>query len=70
MTDTTDTAKCPACPGRRHPRQYLCNACWRSLPCTTRGRLARRDARAFQRLRELHRALAAKTPLAIIRVSR
>jgi hypothetical protein len=69
MTDTTQL-RCPGCPGHRRRSQYLCNACWRALPATTRGRLARRDARAFQRLRELHQALAAQTPLAIIRVSR
>lgn len=68
MTDRT--VKCPGCPGRRNHGQYLCRACWRALPATTRGRLALRDARAFLRLRELHRALAANTPVAIIRVSR
>ncbi|MCL6733323.1 hypothetical protein [Streptomyces neyagawaensis] len=67
---STSTLPCPGCPGRRNHGQYLCRTCWRSLPSTTRGRLALRDARAFQRLRELNRALAARTPLAIIRVSR
>ncbi|MFJ7049015.1 hypothetical protein ACIQVC_37255 [Streptomyces sp. NPDC101112] len=65
----TDTVKCPGCLGRRRRADYLCNTCWRTLPASTRGRLARHDARAFQRLRELHSALAARTPLAIIRVS-
>ncbi|MFM9595722.1 hypothetical protein ACKI1J_24320 [Streptomyces scabiei] len=67
MTDRT--VQCPGCPGRRNRSHYLCSSCWHALPASTRGRLARRDARAFQRLRELHRALAADTPLAIIRVS-
>lgn len=70
MTD--HTVKCPGCPGRRNRSHYLCSSCWRALPADTRGRLARlarRDARAFQRLRELHRALAADTPVASIRVS-
>ncbi|MEV1063414.1 hypothetical protein [Streptomyces sp. NPDC050263] len=61
---------CPGCPGRRTPRQYLCSACWRTLPAVTRGRLARRDQHAGLRLRELHTALAARTPLGVIRVSR
>jgi hypothetical protein len=65
-----NTPKCPGCTGHRDHSKYLCNGCWRALPASTRGRLARRDARAFQRLRELHRALAASTPLQIIRVSR
>lgn len=61
--------KCPGCPtGRRQPRQYLCLACWRTLPAATRGRLARRDARAMLRLRQLHAELEAGTPLAVIRV--
>ncbi|MBP5922149.1 MULTISPECIES: hypothetical protein [Streptomyces] len=64
-----NTTKCPGCPGRRNHGQYLCRACWRALPASTRGRLGRRDARAFLRLRQLHQALAAKTPIAIIRVS-
>jgi hypothetical protein len=68
MTDTT--LKCPGCPGRRNRSQYLCRDCWRALPAATRGRLALHDARAFLRLRELHKALAANTPIAIIRVSR
>jgi len=64
--------KCPGpgCTAYRSPRQYLCLACWRALPASTRGRLARRDPRAWLRLRELHVALAARTPLGIIRVSR
>lgn len=68
MTDRT--VKCPGCPGRRNPRQYLCSSCWRALPDTTRGRLSRRDARAFLRVRELHTALAASIPLPDIEVSR
>jgi len=61
--------KCPGCPtGRRHPRQYLCLNCWRALPAATRGRLARRDARAMFRLRQLQAELKAGTPLAVIRV--
>ncbi|MDX2520559.1 MULTISPECIES: hypothetical protein [Streptomyces] len=70
MTDTVKCPGCPGCPGRRNRRHYLCSCCWRALPADTRARLARRDARAFQRLRELHRALAANTPVPIIRVSR
>jgi hypothetical protein len=66
----TDTTKCPGCPGQRNRRQYLCSSCWRTLPAATRGRLARQDARAFLRLRELHAALAARTPLQNIQVSR
>lgn len=62
--------KCPGCPGHRHPRQYLCRDCWDQLPGDTRNRLNRRDANAFLRLRQLHAALADRTPLAIIRVSR
>lgn len=63
--------KCPGCPdGCRSPRQYLCLTCWRALPAVTRGRLSRRDQRAMLRLRELHQALSARTPLGIIRVSR
>jgi len=62
--------KCPGCPGFRSPRQYLCSACWRALPNATRGRLARRDSHAMLRLRQLHNALAASTPLGVIRVSR
>lgn len=61
---------CPGCPGRREQRQYLCPACWRSLPNDTRGRLARRDTRARLRLRQLHVALADNVPLGVIRVSR
>ncbi|MGW2379282.1 hypothetical protein [Streptomyces sp. NPDC001658] len=68
MNETT--LKCPGCSGRRHRGHYLCLSCWRSLPADTRGRLARRDSRAFLRLRQLHAALADRTPLAIIRVSR
>jgi hypothetical protein len=67
---STPTLPCPGCPGRRKHGHYLCNSCWRALPSTTRGRLALRDARASLRLRELHKALAANTPIAIIRVSR
>lgn len=67
MTDRT--LKCPGCPGRRNRGQHLCNNCWRSLPASTRSRLTRRDARAFARVRELHAALAARTPLQVIRVS-
>jgi hypothetical protein len=62
--------KCPGCSGTRAPRQYLCRACWRTLPTTTRSRLMRRDPHAMIRLRQLHDALAARTPLAVIRVSR
>lgn len=63
--------KCPGCPdGRRSVKQYLCLSCWRALPNVTRGRLARRDARAMLRLRQLHTALAERTPLGVIRVSR
>ena len=65
-----NTPKCPGCTGHRDHGKYLCNPCWRALPATTRTRLALRDARAFRRLRELHIALAANTPVAIIRVSR
>ncbi|WP_256096567.1 hypothetical protein [Streptomyces sp. LUP30] len=61
---------CPACPARRHRGHYLCSACWRALPATTRGRLSRRDPHAFRRLRELHGQIAARVPLAVIRVSR
>ncbi|GAQ64085.1 hypothetical protein [Streptomyces scabiei] len=61
--------KCPSCKQPRDHGKYLCRSCWRSLPADTRGRLARRDARAFQRLRELHRALDANTPISSIRVS-
>ncbi|MBZ3909401.1 hypothetical protein [Streptomyces acidiscabies] len=61
--------KCPGCPtGRRHRNHYLCLACWRTLPASTRGRLSRRDARAMLRLRQLHAELTAGTPLAVIRV--
>jgi hypothetical protein len=62
--------KCPGCTGHRDHGKYLCNPCWRALPASTRARLTRRDARAFLRLRQLHAALAANTPLKIIRVSR
>ncbi|WP_425244829.1 hypothetical protein [Streptomyces sp. NEAU-NA10] len=62
--------KCPGCPGRRAVKQYLCPDCWRALPNATRGRLALRDPRALFRLRQLHQALEAGTPLGIIRVSR
>lgn len=68
MTDRT--VKCPGCPGQRNRSHYLCNSCWRALPASTRGRLSLHDARAFQRLRELHMALADNTPIAIVRVSR
>lgn len=64
------TYRCPGCPGRREPRHYLCPTCWRALPNETRGRLGRRDGRALQRLRQLHSALADRTPLGVIRVSR
>ncbi|MEU9400583.1 hypothetical protein [Streptomyces sp. NPDC048242] len=62
--------KCPACPARRDRRLLLCNRCWRQLPATTRGRLALHDPRMYGRREQLNRALAAHTPLAIIRVSR
>lgn len=60
----------PGCGNHRHPRQYLCSACWRALPNETRGRLSRRDPRALLRLRQLRAALAERTPLGVIRVSR
>ncbi|MFF7259504.1 hypothetical protein ACFZCL_04310 [Streptomyces sp. NPDC008159] len=66
---STPTLPCPGCPGRRNHGQYLCRTCWRSLPADTRGRLTRRDKRAVLRLQQLQQALAARTPLQIIRVS-
>lgn len=61
---------CPGCGGRRTPRQQICNACWRALPNSTRGRLARHDHRADLRRYQLRTAINAGTPLGIIRVSR
>ncbi|MDX3634302.1 hypothetical protein PV728_29375 [Streptomyces europaeiscabiei] len=66
MTDLT--RKCPGCPGQRTHGQELCNQCWRILPASTCGRLARNDARATLRRHQLRQALKCRTPLAIIRV--
>lgn len=63
-------ANCPACQRRRDRRHHLCPACWRSLPASTRGRLARRDHRTTLRQYQLRAALADKTPVQLIRVSR
>lgn len=61
---------CPACPRHRGPGKYLCQVCWAALPTVTRRRLSLSDARAFARLRELHRQIAAHKPLTSIEVSR
>ncbi|WP_086019962.1 hypothetical protein [Wenjunlia vitaminophila] len=61
---------CPACHTRpRRPGQYLCGPCWGSLPAPTRRALTRRDGRAYARLRALHVALEAGTPLVDIRIT-
>lgn len=62
--------KCPGCSGYRAVKQYLCPTCWWALPSATRSRLTRRDDHARARLRQLHDALAAGTPLGVIRVGR
>ncbi|MFF0510979.1 hypothetical protein [Streptomyces sp. NPDC004250] len=62
--------KCPTCTRHRGPGHYLCQSCWGRLAPATRRRLSLRDDRAFARLRELHAALEARTPLPDIEVSR
>lgn len=59
----------PTCHSTRRPRQYLCHTCWDQLPTPARRALSRRDRNAMARLRELHRQLAARTPLHEIGVS-
>ncbi|WP_329291911.1 hypothetical protein [Streptomyces pseudovenezuelae] len=61
---------CPTCPGRRAPRQLLCPTCWHTLPGATRNRLTIRDPRTPMRRQQLRAALADKTPLPLVRVSR
>lgn len=61
---------CPCCPNVRQTGHYMCRNCWSALPADTRSRLNRRDDRAFARLRELHAAIATRTPLRAITVSR
>lgn len=66
MTGTS----CPGC--RRRPRdtgKYLCVGCWFLLPTPTRRSLARRDTRAYARLRQLHEQLANGVRLAEIEVA-
>ncbi|SNB89889.1 hypothetical protein SAMN02745831_06183 [Streptomyces sp. PgraA7] len=61
---------CPSCRTRsRSTGQYLCPACWSSLPLSTRSALSRRDATALTRLRELHGHLDRGVPLAEITVT-
>jgi hypothetical protein len=63
------TLRCPSCPNTRRAGQYACPSCWGRLSVTTRRRLSIRDSRAFARLRQLHGAIAARTPLPLIEVS-
>lgn len=63
------TLICPCCPNTRRPGQYMCPSCWGRLTVTARRRLSIRDGKAFARLRELHGAVAAHTPLHLIEVS-
>jgi len=63
------TLRCPSCPNTRRPGHYTCPNCWGRLTVTTRRRLSTRDSRAFARLRQLHGAIAAHTPLPQIEVS-
>lgn len=63
------TLRCPSCPNTRRPGHYTCSSCWGRLSVTARRRLSLRDGRAFARLRQLHGAIAARTPLPLIEVS-
>ncbi|MGW0566116.1 hypothetical protein [Streptomyces tauricus] len=57
------------CRGTRQPHRYLCLTCWHALPAAARRALARSDAHAVARLRELHRQLEAGIPLTEIEVT-
>lgn len=61
---------CPTCDRTRDRRHRLCPACWRSLPASTRGRLALRDRRAALRQQQLRAQLRDHTPVQLIRASR
>lgn len=63
------TLICPCCPNRRRAGQYMCPNCWGRLTPAARRRLSIRDSKAFARLRQLHGAIAAHTPLHHIEVS-
>jgi hypothetical protein len=63
------TLRCPSCPNTRRTGQYMCPSCWGRLTAIARQRLSIRDGRAFARLRQLHGAIAARTPLHQIEVS-
>lgn len=66
----TTTPTCPTCSGQRDHKHLLCNRCWRTLPASTRGRLALHDRRATLRRHQLRAQLRDRTPLGVIRVSR
>lgn len=60
---------CPSCHAPRRAGQYLCPSCWAALAPHVRRALSRRDKFAVLRLRELHKALLASTPLDRITVT-
>lgn len=60
---------CACCPRARGAGNYLCGHCWGRLTPVARRRLSLRDSKAFARLRQLHGAIAAHTPLHQIEVS-
>ena len=68
-TPTMTTTPCPGCRSPKGQGKYLCRTCWCALPTDTRSALNRRDRTAFLRVRELHQALDAGTPLADIKVT-
>lgn len=60
---------CPSCRQPKGPGKYLCLECWQGLTDAARRALSRRDRQAMARLRELHRQLEARVPLAEIAVA-
>lgn len=62
---------CPACPGLKDAKKYLCRACWLQLPAHTRRALNRRDnpGNAAERLMSLYRQIKDGTPLRKIEVA-
>ena len=67
--DGTGHLTCPSCSRPRTAGQYLCPACWFTLPARVRDSLNRRDRLALTRLKELLAQLNKDTPLTHIEVT-
>ncbi|MEU6628375.1 hypothetical protein ABZ905_08785 [Streptomyces parvus] len=62
-------APCPACRAPKAAGQYLCRACWFTVPAPARRALNQRDTRAMARLRALLDHINRGLPLAELEIT-